>query len=122
MFFPGPVVLSHAKESLCVPEASNVFTIVKPYFASLAQRVGFVSSKVPMNSPSDTYCWSVSEVEFQKRTCPACRIYHASQTSLKCHHQIHGNFIAALSIESDGDEVMSTPSEVLMQSVDEKQD
>ena len=117
-FLPGPAVLSHSNEGLCVPETSMVSAIIKPYFASLAQRVGFVSSKVPLDSPFDMYCPSIAKTELQKRTCPECRIYHASQASLKRHRHIHegAHVIATSATEADdGDEV-------LMPSADDKQD
>ena len=98
-----------------------VSAIIKPYFASLAQRVGFVSSKVPLDSPFDMYCPSIAKTELQKRTCPECRIYHASQASLKRHRHVHeGAHVIAISA-TEADEA-DDDDEVLMPSADNKQD
>lgn len=124
-FLPGPVVLSHAEEGLCFPETTEVPAIAKTYFASLAQRIAFASSKVPMDSPFDMYCPSVSIAELQMRTCPQCKIYHASQASLKRHRQVHindQNTVAPPATEVDSDDVMPLSSEAMTKSVDEKQD
>jgi len=126
-FLPGPVVLSHADEGLCIPEASEVSTTGKIYFTSLAQRLGFASLKVPIDSPFDMYCPSLSKIELQKRTCPKSKIYHASQASLKRHLNVHnGDHLKGIpSIEADDVEVGIMPvdsSKTTKKFVEENQD
>lgn len=124
-FLPGPVVLSQADEGLCIPDADEVSAATQIYFTSLAQRMGFVSSKVPMDSSFDMYCPSLSIAELQKRTCPECKIYHASQASMKRHRHVHcSDHNTVASSSSKVSDVIYTPvsSEAMKKSVPEKQD
>ena len=51
-FLPGPIVLSHDADGIGIPDPDTARSIPKPYFSSLAQRLGYVSQRFQRMVPS----------------------------------------------------------------------
>ena len=102
-FLPGPIVISRDADGIGIPDPDTARdadgigipdpdtarSIPKPYFSSLAQRLGYVSTKISADASFDLYCPSISNAEIQKRACNVCGIYHASQASMQRHKTVH---------------------------------
>ena len=78
--------------------------IPKPYFSSLAQRLGYIGSKISMEASFDLYCPSISQKKIDQRTCKTCKIYHASKASVKRHKCVFGNIINTTSEKNKNDD------------------
>ena len=99
--------LTRDADGIGIPDPDTARSIPKPYFSSLAQRLGYVSTKISADASFDLYCPSISNAEIQKRTCNVCGIYHASQASMQRHKTVHLGSVhypkKSVPIENTGD-------------------